>query len=903
MRRLKKEYDLFELYSEMPCGGVYYKLELIIDYIKRVDLLIPMKLEKKENSNKYSKKPLVKWRSIDKESLIKVVKKEYPCPLAIILDNYDLIVLDIDNVELFEERVAKIDELLDDMNYFGVVKTISGGYHFYLLRSEYQRLIDFDKLNNKMLLNEYGFEIRTQGLLLTPCTILENEECKYELISSKHMDFYTDDDGIQTTVMNQLLNILLSELSVDEEQNKDLKGLIKKIKKNVKFDDLDFLNERKAKEYSTYIMYHCPFHEPDKVPSFAVYKNVDGEIAVDFHDYAKYNVITLYSKYKNISIRQAIEELSNFINSRSKNTKQQKQDLDTEDLEAVKNTIFEIDDYVYVVKKGGLKMAGPAIKVEAKILDADTITYECVYKSTKFLLKDVQDFETIRKKTGKAIVDEKAYKEYMNIITDQCEKVKKVFREIGFVNGEYIHPCSTSTEGIWSEFVFIKEIEKAKRFYNPEAHLNLIREALRDGRALGFIYCFALASLIAEQLNCSPVTLFIEGPARIGKTTLGLLAANLFYPGQEISFSADFTRVGLELTLKTLRNCVVLLDELAVSNMDTEQIVFAISSGRGRVRGTKHLTVKYSNLSSYVIFTSEVSDTEIFKRAGAYRRFIKLSLLKRDDICQFADISYLRLHASIWGAGVELAKFIQANPEKVREIANEAEKIIVKSNYLSMYNVALPLLTSLIILEVFFEEKFDAMCDYILKMLNEHIKEFEKQIDFKSKFIEKFTEFVLVNINKFVRDEVIRFRDYDDVNEREFMNEKYIEITPKGEVYGKIEDDKVYVLPTVFKRFLKDTGFTIEAIKLLAELNIIEKKEKDRFTVKITILDQRVNAYCINIDLEDLEEKKEEKEEEKVNKPFVISQPYIEKVEKEGGQEAEKDEQEESYLPDLDIPL
>lgn len=358
MRRLKKEYELFELYLKIAEGSVYYKLELIVDFIKNVDLLIPVTLEKKGGSNKYSKKPLVRWRSIDKESLIKVVKKEYPCGIAIVLDNYDFIVLDIDNIELFEERVAKINDLLEDRNFLGVVKTISGGYHFYLLKSEWQRLIDFNKLNNKKLLDTYGFEIRTQGLLLTPCSFNEGPD-KYELINSRH------DDGTLTTIMNQLLNILLSnELSNEcelEEVHKDLKGMIKKIKKNVKFDDLDFLNERKAKEYTTYTIYHCPFHLPDQRPSFAVYRNSDYEIAVDFHDYTKYNIITFFAKYENINIKDAILRLSKLIEKQDENqnnitipdildepkTKKKKkktiEDVDLNELKRVFIDIFNIE--------------------------------------------------------------------------------------------------------------------------------------------------------------------------------------------------------------------------------------------------------------------------------------------------------------------------------------------------------------------------------------------------------------------------------------------------------------------------------------------------------------------------------------------------------------------------------
>ncbi|MEO0264803.1 MAG: bifunctional DNA primase/polymerase, partial [candidate division WOR-3 bacterium] len=316
---MNKESKLIELFYTMTKDDIYFNLKHIINFIENVDLLIPIRLERKENSHKFAKRPLVKWKTTDKEKVIQVIKSEYPCGIAIVLDNYDFVVLDIDNVELFEKEVVTIEELLNERNYIACVKTISGGYHFYLRRSEYEKLIDFSKVNNKNLIQVYGFELRREGLLLIPGSLSESGQ--YELLD---LNFESE-----STVINVVLNLLLkldiedNEFDIedhDTERNKErIKHLVSKIKREIKFDDFDFMKERKVKDYSNYTLYHCPIHPPDKKPSFAVYKNPGGEIAVDFHDYTKYDIITFFAKYENINIKDAILRLSKLIEKQDEN--------------------------------------------------------------------------------------------------------------------------------------------------------------------------------------------------------------------------------------------------------------------------------------------------------------------------------------------------------------------------------------------------------------------------------------------------------------------------------------------------------------------------------------------------------------------------------------------------------
>ncbi|MEM5868010.1 MAG: hypothetical protein QXG39_08855 [Candidatus Aenigmatarchaeota archaeon] len=59
---------------------------------------------------------------------------------------------------------------------------------------------------------------------------------------------------------------------------------------------LKALEPFKAREYSHYIAYHCPFHPPDKNPSFTFWKKAG--IFKDWHDGKTYNAFTLLKTLK-----------------------------------------------------------------------------------------------------------------------------------------------------------------------------------------------------------------------------------------------------------------------------------------------------------------------------------------------------------------------------------------------------------------------------------------------------------------------------------------------------------------------------------------------------------------------------------------------------------------------------
>jgi hypothetical protein len=293
---------------------------------------------------KVNKKPLFSWKENLEPSFLKKelqkVKEEYEKNIyqkgiALVLESFGGMVIDIDNLILFENwlgafhKFKNIQEFLEDLkkDAFLITKSILRGYHIYINPDIiFSQLIE--NPNNKKLLENFGFEFRTQGLIVFPpsCFYLEKEQrlLKTEIIHIYPENFKKEkiESEALFLIIDAVNSILLEEekkkISIfqkkdekkwEEERKEfaDLKEIIEEVKRKVTFHDI--IPEHFAKSKTYYDLYHCPFHSPDLNPSFAVYKNEKYEYAYDFHTQEGYDIISFYQKYNNLDFIDALKEL------------------------------------------------------------------------------------------------------------------------------------------------------------------------------------------------------------------------------------------------------------------------------------------------------------------------------------------------------------------------------------------------------------------------------------------------------------------------------------------------------------------------------------------------------------------------------------------------------------------
>jgi len=167
---------------------------------------------------------------------------------------------------------------------------------------------------------------------------------------------------------------------------------------------------------------------------------------------------------------------------------------------------------------------------------------------------------------------------------------------------------------------------KAESFNQKEQH-ELVYKLLDEGRLLGVLLSISASSILLKPLKLQPITCVLSGAPGAGKTTASLIATSLFYKSDEIFINAKTTKVGFELTLSYLNSLPFAIDEgaLADANITLKDIIFSVASKKGRTRGRKDLSVDTTNIISNVFWTTETSDLDDIKRAGAFRRVITVS--------------------------------------------------------------------------------------------------------------------------------------------------------------------------------------------------------------------------------------------------------------------------------------
>jgi len=288
---------------------------LVETYLKFADRLTFIPISLVVENGKVSKKPLVKWKNLDSDGAKKWLKKlDDGLGVAVRVEDLDVVVLDIDDIERFQVFVGKdIQSILEDLSKDAclITKSISRGYHIYLsgLAKEWLSKVE---VNNRDLLEKYGFEVKKKDLILIPPSRVEEYECKFLVINPQNIGKETVESEVLNNVLLQILHgeveMLNNErISSNGNGSGDLE-LVKEIKKRIKFKDL--IGDRFDNEYTNYEIYHCPFHPPDNTPSFVVYINREYELGIDYHDQETYDVIKLYQRLHNTDFKTAIKELA-----------------------------------------------------------------------------------------------------------------------------------------------------------------------------------------------------------------------------------------------------------------------------------------------------------------------------------------------------------------------------------------------------------------------------------------------------------------------------------------------------------------------------------------------------------------------------------------------------------------
>lgn len=502
--------------------------------------------------------------------------------------------------------------------------------------------------------------------------------------------------------------------------------------------------------------------------------------------------------------------------------------LEDEQMQDLGDGFFEQNGLVYFRQRGKGKeeyvMLGPRIKIAAKVLDQSDVLFEVEYDGKTDLLREIKDTEKIRRLTGLAVVREAKYLEWLNMEVLKCSKTKHIKRETGWQQGVFYHPA-LQTDWIWEHWLVKRRLHLPRK---KDLQHEIVKTALREGRMLGFLYAVSFATILNEPTGSTPLCIFVSGPAGVGKTTLCQLATNLFYDSSGFTISANATQAGMELVLKSMKDLPLLFDECTLKNVDLEKVVFMVSSRIGRVRGTKNLTISFAELNSNVMFTSEISETEEFARAGAHRRFAALTLDKWETASQAVSLKQALRALEACGAGLDFIRFCI---ERYADIPSYVEKMDqAVSMFPGLERAVRPIFTAIKMLEDFYKEDLSALYDYTACVFIEQKNELEQKKDIKRRFLEEFTQFLVQNY----------FKIYDRTKSESDL--------AKNEIIGERDGNAVYILTNVFTEFCTAKGFEIKTLlKELESAGILIPESTKATRKRKRILNQIASVYHIQL--------------------------------------------------------
>jgi hypothetical protein len=387
-------------------------------------------------------------------------------------------------------------------------------------------------------------------------------------------------------------------------------------------------------------------------------------------------------------------------------------------------------------------------------------------KAHEFILNDKIEFRpSLKHKTADDIIHEMSNEvlgySYSFNINLYKKYITKKLEEYILINGEP-EPCIFSKQTGWDEdlkFFYhyalnddYHELHKDNLLYKhkkdkiqgqeDDKQKKIVKEILQEGKLLGVLLAASTSSILIKPFNLQPLTVILSGTSGAGKTTSSLIATSLFYHSDDILITAQTTKAGFELTLSQLNSLPVLLDEgaLAGGNFNLSDTIFMVSSGKGKARGRKDLSVDFKELKSNVFWTTETTDIDLLKRDGAFRRMLYLVIKSWDDLTSLFKPEE-RINEKYTGVGVEYIKYAIEHMEEIKK-ALEEEKQELNLKYKELSGLGINLYSGLILLEAFYKTKFINLRKTINKLLDEAKQRF---IEKKENIVQELKDFLLAN--------------------------------------------------------------------------------------------------------------------------------------------------------------
>ena len=371
---------------------------------------------------------------------------------------------------------------------------------------------------------------------------------------------------------------------------------------------------------------------------------------------------------------------------------------------------------------------------------------------------------------------------------------------------------------------------------NREAWVNVMR-SLRSEKSPGRLFLAAsFASVILEPCGLLPFFLHAWGGTETGKTVGLMIAASVWACPKMGEFCTTFnsTLVGQEMTASFLNSLPMCIDELQIQSSsgirDFDRIIYQLTEGVGRTRGAKTGGLQKMNTWKNCIITNgEHPISNANSGGGAVNRVIEFEC----DEKVYSDlVGICAVIQSNYGfAGREFVEYLQTDGafDRVNALQKEYYRELLKSDSTDKQaaSASAILAADHIATELIFKDGNNLTGAYLEKIMAT-----KKEVNVNNRALEFIYELVERNPNKF------RPNDFGEY---------------QGEVWGKTEENCIYIIKSVFDREMGNGGFNSTAFLAWAKRNDIIITDNGKRTKKARITGSATNCVCIKKNFEEFE--------------------------------------------------
>ena len=423
---------------------------------------------------------------------------------------------------------------------------------------------------------------------------------------------------------------------------------------------------------------------------------------------------------------------------------------------------------------------------------------------------------------------------------DRCIPFIKSISRIGWIG------CEFFPYKIRDEIVFENEYKEASNLINSTCECGsfdvwIKNAALLKNNPFGrFILAASFSSPILEILNHRVFFVHIWHDSKSGKTAAIKMAISVWGNPNKLMGSFNATSVGLERMAGILNHIPFAIDELQVLNnkrLSVENIIYSLGNGFGRLRGAKEGGVQETaSWRNNILTSGEQPMSKESSNDGVLTRVLEL-YGKPVESVDTAHQLHLVSENNYGFAGKVFLEYLIDKVLKVkgkinRDFENLREKIKSQQaencDNTHLDNVAIVCLgdyySSIAVFKENEKEAWDEAVNLGSQILG-NCKELQME-DTINRAWDFVTGWITSNKNRFLPDS-----------------------TP---CYGKIEQDRVYIIPNILRQALEENGFDYSKItRGFKDRELIECK-KDNKGINRTQIQKKINGinqrcFCIRM--------------------------------------------------------